>query len=150
MTEPATQRTHENDSAGASAPIRIAAAVILNAEQRTLLVRKRGTAFFMQPGGKIEPGESELAALARELGEELGYMLAGSNFLGNFSSEAANEPSRRVEAALYLTEVSGEMKLGAEIEECAWVDPRQPGEKLIAPLTLEHVLPLVARFLAGW
>ena len=52
--------------------ITIAAAVILDERNRMLLVRKRGSAFFMQPGGKIESGESALAALTRELREELG------------------------------------------------------------------------------
>jgi len=34
--------------------IRIAAAVLIGPDGRTLLVRKRGTEAFMQPGGKIE------------------------------------------------------------------------------------------------
>ncbi len=50
--------------------IGVAAAVILRTDGRALLVRKRGTAAFMQPGGKIEPGESLSAALPRELVEE--------------------------------------------------------------------------------
>ncbi|EPM86442.1 NUDIX hydrolase, partial [Pseudomonas syringae pv. actinidiae ICMP 18804] len=36
--------------------INIAAALLIGADGRTLLVRKRGTQAFMQPGGKIEPG----------------------------------------------------------------------------------------------
>ena len=54
-----------------SETIRIAAAIILDSDGRVLLVRKRGSAFFMQPGGKHEPGESDLDALRRELREEL-------------------------------------------------------------------------------
>ncbi|HZP68639.1 MAG TPA: NUDIX domain-containing protein [Pseudolabrys sp.] len=52
--------------------ISVVAALIRDEQGRVLLVRKRGTAAFMQPGGKRDPGESELAALARELTEELG------------------------------------------------------------------------------
>ena len=37
-----------------------------------LLVRKHGTAAFMQPGGKLNKGESDVAALSREIIEELG------------------------------------------------------------------------------
>jgi len=44
--------------------IRIAAALLTDARGRLLLVRKRGTAWFMQPGGKIEPGEQPFDALA--------------------------------------------------------------------------------------
>jgi 8-oxo-dGTP diphosphatase len=42
-------------------PIWIVAAVALDAAGRTLLVRKSGTAAFMQPGGKPDPGEAPLA-----------------------------------------------------------------------------------------
>ena len=60
-------------------PIEIVAAVIRDASGRYLLVRKHGTAAFMQPGGKREEGEDDLSALARELDEELGLaMVAGS------------------------------------------------------------------------
>ena len=38
--------------------IHIAAALLLNAQGQTLLVRKRGTTAFMQPGGKIEAQEN--------------------------------------------------------------------------------------------
>ncbi|MGP9650592.1 NUDIX domain-containing protein [Glutamicibacter sp. AOP38-B1-38] len=39
---------------------------------QVLAVRKRGTATFMVPGGKPEPGESPLDAGVREVSEELG------------------------------------------------------------------------------
>ena len=42
----------------ATEPIRIVAAVIVDEAGRLLLVRKRGTQAFMQPGGKIAPGET--------------------------------------------------------------------------------------------
>lgn len=44
------------------------AAVVVNSKQETLLVRKRGSDTFIQPGGKPDEGEEALAALARELG----------------------------------------------------------------------------------
>ena len=55
-----------------AATIRIVAAVILDDRGRALLVRKHGARRFIQPGGKPEPGEAPLQALARELDEELG------------------------------------------------------------------------------
>jgi 8-oxo-dGTP pyrophosphatase MutT (NUDIX family) len=67
--------------------IRIAAAVIRDRHDRILLVRKRGTTAFMQPGGKIHPNEDALGALARELHEELGCSIrpATARFLGRFA-----------------------------------------------------------------
>ena len=39
-------------------PIRIVAALIRDEAGRVLLVRKRGTAAFMQPGGKRDPART--------------------------------------------------------------------------------------------
>lgn len=72
------------------ATIRIAAAVIRDGNGNLLLVRKRGTQAFMQAGGKIEPDEQPVNALARELREELGITMAQSTYLGKFSAPAAN------------------------------------------------------------
>ena len=47
--------------------MRIAVALLTDAAGRLFLVRKRNTAAFMQPGGKIEAGEDALATLRREL-----------------------------------------------------------------------------------
>ena len=125
--------------------IRIAAAVITDEGGRVLLVRKAGTRAFMQPGGKIEAGEAPLAALVRELQEELGLSVAdgGASFLGVFSALAANEPGRTVEAALFHVRADGLAAPASEIAEMAWVDPRQCGGLDLAPLTREHVLPLL-------
>src|SRR5581483_3481590 len=74
-------------------PIRIVAALIKDQNGRVLLVRKRGTASFMQPGGKRDAGEDDVAALTRELDEELGCgVVPRSVFsLGTFECQAANE-----------------------------------------------------------
>jgi 8-oxo-dGTP diphosphatase len=42
--------------------ISVVAALIRDEAGRVLLVRKRGTKAFMQPGGKRDSGESDLAA----------------------------------------------------------------------------------------
>jgi 8-oxo-dGTP diphosphatase len=121
-------------------PIRIAAAVILDDAGRTLLVRKRGTAFFMQPGGKLEAGESPLETLTRELREELGCTLQKAQFLGIFSAPAANEAARVVEAELFHVEITGEIEPGSEIEQFVWTDPASVSDLLLAPLTKNEVL----------
>jgi 8-oxo-dGTP diphosphatase len=70
--------------------LRIAASLIDDNYGRVFLVRKRGTAAFMQAGGKIEDGESPLEALVRELTEELHFTPSENEakFLGRFSCAA--------------------------------------------------------------
>jgi 8-oxo-dGTP diphosphatase len=114
--------------------IDIVTAVIRDADGRMLVVRKRGTAIFMKPGGKREPGEDDLTALARELDEELGCRLVQAELLGRFEAPAANEAGFTVKAATYLATVEGEIGVRAEIEELAWIDIAAPGNVRLAPL----------------
>lgn len=114
--------------------IDIVTAVIRDADGRMLVVRKRGTAIFMKPGGKREPGEDDLRALARELDEEIGCRLVDATLLGAFEAPAANEPGFTVRAATYLAKVEGSIAAQAEIEELAWIDPAAPGDIVLAPL----------------
>jgi 8-oxo-dGTP diphosphatase len=127
--------------------IEIVAALIRDDAGRVLLVRKRGTTAFMQPGGKRDPGEDDVTALAREIGEELGCDLVSGSIrpLGEFDAVSANEPGFRVRASLYGIAVTGEIAPQAEIDAMVWIDPAAPPDIPLAPLTRDHVLPLAAR-----
>lgn len=114
--------------------IDIVTAVICDDAGRMLVVRKRGTALFMKPGGKRDAGEDDLTTLARELEEELGCRLVETRLMGRFEAPAANEPGHTVGAATYLAKVEGEIKVRAEIEEIAWIDLAAPGDVTLAPL----------------
>jgi 8-oxo-dGTP diphosphatase len=124
----------------------VVAALIRDDLGRMLVVRKRGTAAFMQPGGKRDAGEDDLTALDRELGEELGCrMVPGSaRSLGQFDCAAANEPGWRVRASVYAVNVCGAVLPQAEIAEILWIDPVAPASIVLAPLTRDHVLPLAS------
>jgi 8-oxo-dGTP pyrophosphatase MutT (NUDIX family) len=123
--------------------IRIAAALLIGPDGRTLLVRKRGTKAFMQPGGKIEAHEQPAHALARELEEELGLVVdpAHATYLGQFSAPAANEPGFVVQAELFLLTIDSDVTPAAEIEEVRWIDPATDGNLSLAPLTRDLILP---------
>jgi 8-oxo-dGTP diphosphatase len=132
--------------------IKIVAALIRDDAGRVLLVRKRGTTAFMQPGGKRDPGEDDIAALSREIAEELGCSLVPASIrpLGEFDAVAANEPGFRVQASLYGIDVTGEIAPSREIDETIWIDPAAPPDIRLAPLTRDHVLPLAStRDVAG-
>ncbi|PVE26010.1 NUDIX hydrolase [Microvirga sp. KLBC 81] len=124
--------------------IEIVTALIRDKQGRVLLVRKNGTASFMQPGGKREANESDLMALAREIREELGCTVVPDSirFLGTFEAAAANEPGQWVRASAYKVRVTGRIACEAEIAEIIWVDPRKPCERNLAPLMRDIILPL--------
>jgi 8-oxo-dGTP diphosphatase len=127
--------------------IKVVAALIRDEVGRVLLVRKCGTRAFMQPGGKRDRGEDDVAALAREISEELGCLLVPASIrsLGQFDAIAANEPGFRVQAHLYGVEVTGDVAPSQEIDEVIWIDPARPPDILLAPLTRDYVLPLAAQ-----
>jgi 8-oxo-dGTP pyrophosphatase MutT (NUDIX family) len=124
-------------------PIKIAAAIVLDRNGRLLLVRKRGTRAFMQPGGKIEPDELPVNALVRELREELGMVIDPGDpvYLGRFAAPAANEPGALVVAELFELTIEAEPMPAAEIEEVIWVAAGRRKGIVLAPLTRDVVLP---------
>ena len=131
--------------------IRIVAAVSTNARGEMLLVRKRGTFAFMQPGGKLAHGETALDALERELLEEVGCPidLHSCRPLGTYRAPAANEAGFTVEAELFAAVLAGEPRPLDEIEELVWIDPDGPIPYSLAPLTRDHALPLARELKAN-
>ena len=127
--------------------IRIAAALMSRSDGRVLLVRKRATEAFMQPGGKIEPGEHPATALRRELSEELGIDVDPDEmtYVGRYTAPAAHEPGRLVDAEVFRIVIARPVAPGAEIEEILWLDPSSPGAIKLAPLTRDELLPLCSR-----
>ena len=75
--------TRRTDGRSSAFPPRL----VVDSHNRVLVVRKRGTTAFMQPGGKVN-------ALQRDLLEELDVAITASDMrrLGRFVAEAANEP----------------------------------------------------------
>ncbi len=131
--------------------IRIAAALLIGRDGQTLLVRKRGTQAFMQPGGKIDAGEQPAQALARELHEELNLRIDShaAVYLGKFSAPAVNEPGFTVEAELFQVNIDVAVSPAAEIEEVRWIDPAGDGGLELAPLTRDLILPFYRQSLTA-
>ncbi|MEJ4046207.1 NUDIX hydrolase [Erwinia sp. SLM-02] len=124
----------------------IAAAAIVDDAGRLLLVRKRNTLYFMQPGGKLDAGESPESALIRELREELDLVITPGDLtpLGQFTDVAANEPGHLLVADIFrIHNVSGDLQPAAEIEEVRWVPPTEFDSLMLAPLTAKQIIPLV-------
>jgi 8-oxo-dGTP diphosphatase len=132
-----------------STVIYIVAAVIADDEGRVLLVRKRGSLIFIQPGGKRERGETALQTLERELHEELGVRMdvTSAEHLGAFRDYAVHEPGKQVYAETYAVAVDGFPVASAEIEEIRWVDPGDCADLPLAPLSRHRIFPAAMRWL---
>jgi len=120
--------------------ITVSAAVITNAAGQLLLVRKRGTDAFMQPGGKPEPGEAPDATLIRELAEELGVAVSRQDLvsLGRFTAEAANEAGFTLLADVFRVDLGTQVpRPAAEIAELRWATLAEAANLTIAPLAVQ-------------
>lgn len=117
-----------------------------------LLVRKRGTDRFMLPGGKVEPGETHLDAIVREVGEEVSLTLdpASVSLLGHWTAGAANEPGLVIASDVFTAPLPGEPVASAEIDELRWLPIDRShdygSDPSLSPMLTEHVIPaLLAR-----
>src|SRR5258708_31057314 len=97
-------------------------------ENRKLLaVRTSGKDSFYLPGGKREPGESDLDALLREVREEVSVHLLPDTLVpvGTFRAPAHDyPPGTNVDLVCYMADFEGEIKPAAEIAEMAWLGPQ--------------------------
>lgn len=109
--------------------------------ERLLVVRKRGGSLFILPGGKPEREEGDLAALSRELDEELGCSVSSPSLSGVFTDRAAGIADAVVVVRLYRGDLLGAPLPQAEIEELAWLDIRKPDSLPLAPSIVNGILP---------
>ncbi|GAA5096255.1 NUDIX hydrolase [Wohlfahrtiimonas larvae] len=129
----------------------LSAAMIIDSDDRLLLVRKRNTAKFMLPGGKIDQGENAIEALVRELQEEIDLNIQESDatFIQEYEAAAANEPDYRIQSQLFhvILPANTIIEPQAEIEEIIWLEPNHIPALQFAPLVEEKILPLWQDFL---
>ena len=121
-------------------PVIVVAAVALVRGDEVLTVRKRGTSRFMLVGGKLEPGETALEAALRETREEVGIDLETAQPLGEYWSDAANEPGHRLHSTVFLARTTAEPVATGEIAEVRWSSMVDLADDL-APMLEHHVIP---------
>jgi 8-oxo-dGTP diphosphatase len=86
--------------------------------------RSRGKDVYYLPGGKREPGESDLDTLVREIQEELSVTIAADSaaHLGTFEAQAHGHPGGTiVRMTCYTADYRGALQPASEIEEIAWL-----------------------------
>lgn len=125
--------------------IRVSAVLAVDDEGRLLVVRKRATSVFMQPGGKPEPGETPAETLARELHEELDVRIDPAELepLGVFTAPAANESGMTVVADVFRAVIDQPVRAAGEIDEVRWMLRSELATAPVAPLITQHMLALM-------
>lgn len=86
---------------------------ILIKDRQVLLVTGHGADFYWTPGGGVEPGESTVDALYREIKEELGVEV--KEYIPYYSYKYENQ-----EVDNFLITIDGEIEIGEEITGYVW------------------------------
>ena len=92
-------------------------------DRKLLMTRSRNKTVWYIPGGKRETGESDQAALIREIQEELNVSLLPETlkFLGTFEDQADGHPEGIiVRMTCYSGKYTGELMPSSEIDEIDW------------------------------
>lgn len=133
-------------------PQKVVAAVLVN-RQGQVLIAQRPPGKWQEgrwefPGGKLEPGEGEEAAVRRELEEELGIQVDVTQRIAECTHDYGD---RQVEMGLWLVLRHAGEPRGLDGQALKWVTLAQlPNEDLLEadlPLiaVLEHALGVVGR-----
>lgn len=109
------------------------------ADGRVLSTRSKGKDTYYLPGGKREPGESDVETLVREISEELSVQLdpATAVHLGTFEAQAhGHPPGVTVRMTCYTAQYSGTLTAASEIAEIVWLSATDTAR--IAPV--DHLI----------
>ena len=138
-----------NDRLFPGRPILAVSSVVFR-EGRALIIRRARAPLlghFSLPGGGVEVGETLAAALARELMEEVGIeaeIIAFNRHVEAIFPEGSRIRTHFVIASFVARWITGEPRLGDEVDAVEWIDPAAP---LPSPTTPElgEVLARAAR-----
>jgi 8-oxo-dGTP pyrophosphatase MutT (NUDIX family) len=124
-----------------------AAILIVDQEQRLLLMRRSDSGCWGPPGGAVEPGERVEAAALRETLEETGLNIARMSLFGVFSGPELyyvypNGDEVYNVTIVYLShDFSGQVSLNHEHTEWRWFSPREIPAEISPPM-----IPTIEQF----
>ena len=91
---------------------------------KILSTRSRGKDVYYLPGGKREPGETDVQTLVREIREELDVAVApgSATHAGTFQAQAHGHAAGiAVRMTCYTADYQGTLAPSSEIDELAWL-----------------------------
>jgi 8-oxo-dGTP pyrophosphatase MutT (NUDIX family) len=133
---------HDPHAPGANSLAPTAFAAVLDDQGRLLLVRRCDTDNWELPGGRVDFGESVLAAAEREVEEESGIRVRVTRLAGVYSDPGhvmvypdTGEARQQFAVCVHAVPISGDQPRADCEEACAssWADPRRLDDLPIHP-----------------
>ena len=109
-------------------------ALTFDEDGRLLLVRRAndpGRGLWSLPGGRVEPGEDDVAALVREMAEETGLVVQPGPLVGRVLR------GRYAIADYRCTVIGGELRAGDDALDARWCDAAALAELPLVELLVE-------------
>ncbi|WP_395111104.1 NUDIX hydrolase [Actinomadura sp. SCN-SB] len=111
----------------AGATVRCVGGIAVDADGRMLMIR-RGRApssgLWSVPGGRVEPGESDEAAVVRELREETGLEVSVGGLVGTVERRGPGGVVYEIHD-FEVTAEGGTLRAGDDAAEARWVTPSE-------------------------
>ncbi len=109
-------------------------AIIRDDAGRVLLSRRTDNGWFNLPGGKVEPGESVVEALIREVWEETGLIVQVDQLIGLYTKRKKRGFTLTFGARI----VAGRLRPSDEADRHEWVAPSRLNQLRVLPRHLER------------
>ena len=119
--------------------VRCVGALAYDPAGRLLLVRRAnepGRGLWSVPGGRVEPGEDDAAAVVREVAEETGLVVEPAGLVGRVRRGHYDIGDYRCSV------VGGELRAGDDASDARWCD--------LAAMAALPLVDLLHETLAGW
>jgi 8-oxo-dGTP diphosphatase len=133
---------------GSAGVLLVVAAALIDADGRVLMQRrpagKAHAGLWEFPGGKVEPGESAELALARELEEELGIIVAAAD-LAPLAFASVPAGARSLLLLLYVCDRWHSEPQALEADALTWRHPADLRDLPMPPADVPLVAALQAR-----
>jgi 8-oxo-dGTP diphosphatase len=117
---------------------------IIIQNRKVLATRSIGKHIFIQPGGKLESGETEQQAVIRELNEEMGIKVSIDELekIGDYYADAAGQVGKKLKVAAFLVKnFEGIPKPQSEVEEIRAFSSQVPEDVVLASILAHDIIP---------